>query len=335
VPLRSKSLPLSLATLLLGLALGACTRQASDKQNPSVIATVNGEALSRAEFEQELSRDLPPLENDAAPSPEQIEPMKRALLDTMIERTLLLQAARANNIAVSPEEVDRGVLRITSDYPAENFNEALAQGQLSMAELKQKTSALLTVEKLFHAHVYPRVAVTEEEIRRYFGEHADEFAEPEEVHAAQIVVKGLDEAKRLQAQLKSGQQKFADLAKKYSLSADAKLGGDLGFFPRGVMPPQFDEVAFHLGVGQISDVVVTDYGFHLFKVLEKRPGRKKELSEVRSEVERRLLDEKRRDAQKEYVKALREKAQVQVNEPVLLAVTGKPNRSAASGAAEP
>jgi len=332
LPLEGRGLLLGLGLFFFGLS--ACVRQARDQQDPSTIATVNGEALSRAEFEQDLSRDLPPLENDAAPSPEQIDPMKRALLDMMIERTLLLQAARSSNVTVSPEEVDRGVLRISSDYPAENFNEALAQGQLSMAELKQRTAALLTVEKLFRQQVYPRVAVTEEEIRRHYSEHAVDFSEPEEVHAAQIVVKGLDEAKRLQAQLKSG-QKFADLAKKYSLSADAKVGGDLGFFPRGVMPPQFDEVAFRLGVGQISDVVATDYGFHLFRVLERRAGRKKELSEVRGEVEQRLLDEKRREAQKEYVKVLREKAQVQVNEPVLLAVTGKPNRSAASGAAEP
>jgi len=165
--------------------------------------------------------------------------------------------------------------------------------------------------------------VTEEEIRRYFDEHGTEFQEPEQVHCAQIVVKGLDEIKRIQTQVRAG-KKFADLARRYSLSADAKVGGDLGFFPRGVMPPQFDEVAFKLGVGQVSEVVTTDFGFHLFKVLEKKPPRKFELAEVRAKVEEKLLKDKRALAQAEYLKGLLEKAQVRTNEQSFLAATSRP-----------
>lgn len=322
-PRPSSLRPCWLAALCV-LALG-CPEKKPDKQDPAVIATVNGEIIARSDFEQELSRELQPLES-GNPTPEQTEPMKRALLDSMIERTLLLQAARTHNVTVTSEEVDRGVLRISADYPAERFDEALAQGQLSMAELKQKTAALLTIEKLFQAHVYPRVAVTEDELRRSFTEHEQDFQEPEQVRAAQIVVKDLDEAKRVQAQLKAG-KKFADLARKYSLSADAKVGGDLGFFARGVMPPQFDEVAFKLAPNQISDIVTTEYGFHLFKILEKRPARKKDFSEVRGEVEHRLVKERREQAQNEFLKALKDKAEIRVNEPVLLTVTVKPGRA--------
>lgn len=329
---RSNALRL-VAPIALALGLAACPQQHREKQDPNVVATVNGETLSRADFEQELSRELPSVESDGARSPEQLEPLKRSTLDTLVERALLLQAARSYNITVTPEEVDREVLRVSSDYPAENFNEALAQKQMSMAELKQRTAAQLTIGKLFQGQLYPRVAVTEEEIRHYFEEHSAEFQEPEKVHAAQIVVKELDEAKRLQAQLKAG-KKFADLARKYSLSADAKVGGDLGFFARGEMPPQFDEVAFKLGVNQISDVVTTEYGFHLFKVLEKRPARKVDLAEVRDEVERRLLKDKRAAAEKEFVQALRAKAQVKVNEQVLATVTGHPSPSSSPGAGE-
>src|SRR6266550_3793398 len=171
--------------------------------------------------------------------------MKQTLLQTLTERTVLLQAAKAASIEVSPEEVDRRVLRIKADYPTEGFDDALAQGQISMPDLKRKTASMLAIEKLFATQVYPRVAVTEDEIRRYFDEHTAEFQEPEQVHAAQIVVKDLNDAKKIRDQLSAG-KKFGDLARKYSLSADAKVGGDLGFFPRGVMPPQFDEVAFKL-----------------------------------------------------------------------------------------
>lgn len=300
-----------------------CPEQAAPKQDPQVIATVNGEVVSRADFEKELSRELQGLEGQPSRTPEQIEPYKQALLDTMVTRAVLLQTAQKSGVTVSPEEIDRRVLALASEYPAESFDAALNQGQLSKDELQRNTKNQLIIERLFQEQVYTRVGVTEEAIRRYYDEHADEFQEPEQVHAQQIVVKGLDDAKKLQQQLWAG-KKFSDLARRYSLTPDAKVGGDLGFFARGVMPPQFDEVVFKLAPGSVSEVVSTDYGFHLFKVIEKKPQRKKELSEVRAEIEQKLLAELREKGQAEYVKALKEKAAVKVNDSVLLAVTGRP-----------
>ncbi|HEY0095839.1 MAG TPA: SurA N-terminal domain-containing protein, partial [Archangium sp.] len=243
-----------LAALALAVGLAGCNKKDKEDPDANVVATVNGEVLSRADFEHELGRELASSANESGQhTPEDVEPYKRALLETLISRMVLLQEARTHNVTVSPEEVDRGVLRLSSDYPAGNFNEVLAQGQLSMAELKAREAARLTIEKLFTNHVYTRVAVTEEELRAYYAAHETEFSEPEQVRAAQIVVKGIDDARKVQAQLKSG-KKFADLARKYSLSADAKVGGDLGFFPRGQMPPAFDQVVFYLSPGQVSDV---------------------------------------------------------------------------------
>lgn len=307
----------------LGLALAGCPEQARPALEPTVIATVNGAVVSRTDFERELSRELQAFEGSPPRTPEQIEPYKQTLLQTLVERTLLLQAAREAGIVVSPEEVDRRVLALASEYPAESFDSALAQGQTTRTELTRTTRTQLTIEKLFAAQVYARMAVTEDAIRREFQEKADEFLEPESVHAQQIVVKGLDEAKRLQSQLNAG-KKFSDLARRYSLSPDAKVGGDLGFVARGVMPSQFDEVLFRLSVGQVSDVISTDYGFHLFKVLEKKPPRKKELGEVRSTIEQRLLAQRKEEGQREFVKELRVKADVKVNDQVLLTVTGRP-----------
>ena len=313
---------LAVAPLALLCAGAQCRSEKTSALDDQVVALVNGEIISRDEFEIELARELQSVDPVEPRSPEQIEPYRRALLDTLVDRALLLQAARKANLTASPEEVDRRVLRISSDYSAEGFAEALAQGKLSMPELRRKTAALLVIEKLFEEHVYPRVAVTEEEIRQYFEDHKEKFQLPEQVRAAQIVVRTVDEARRLQQQLRQG-KKFVDLARKYSLSADAKVGGDLGFFPRGVMPPAFDEVAFRLAVGQVSDVVSTDYGYHLFKVLERRPPQRRELGAVRGEVEQKLLEVKRAEAQKIYLAKLRQEGQIVVNEPVLQTLTGK------------
>ncbi|MBX5480622.1 MAG: peptidyl-prolyl cis-trans isomerase [Myxococcaceae bacterium] len=329
-PRRHPSLvPTALTVACAAAALAGCHEKQASAIDGNTVAIVNGELITREEFEKEFQRNLQFVDALDPRAPEQVEPMRRALLDELIDQRLLLQAAAKLNITARPEEVDRRVMRISADYPAEGFNEALVQSQLTQAELKRKTAALLVVEKLFDEHVYPRVAVTEEEIRQYFEEHKDEFSLPERVHAQQIVVKTLDEARRVQQLLRQG-KKFADLARKYSLSADAKVGGDLGFFARGQMPPAFDDVAFRLGVGQVSDVVATEYGFHLFKVLEKKPARQLELTEARREVEAKILELKRAEAQRAYVARLRQEATVTINEPVLQSITGRPQANTPS-----
>lgn len=321
-PFLARTSPLLLALTLGTLGAAGCNKQPVEEPDANVVATVNGEVLGRAEFEQELWRELTSAEAPER-TPEEVEPYKRALLDTLVKRMLLLQQAKQHNLAVTPEEVDRQMLRLSGDYPTDSFSDVLAQGQLSLAELRARESQRLIIEKLFAHHVYARVAVTEEELRAYFAAHEAEFQEPEQVHAAQIVVKGLDEARRVQAQLKAG-KKFADLARRYSLSADAKVGGDLGFFPRGQMPPAFDAVVFNMRPGQISDVVSTEYGYHLFRVIEFKPARKRDLAEVRKVVETRLVKLKQAEAQEAFEKDLRDKAKIWVNESALQAIRGRP-----------
>ena len=142
------------------------------------MATVNGEVIGRADFERELSRESQAMEGAAPRSPEQIEPFKQALLETMVERHVLLQAAREAQVQVSPEEVDRRVLALTSEYPAGTFDTALAQSQTSRTELARRTREQLIVERLLADQVFSRVAVTEEQIRAAYDENPDAWMEP-------------------------------------------------------------------------------------------------------------------------------------------------------------
>jgi peptidyl-prolyl cis-trans isomerase C len=268
------------------------------------------------EFERELALSYEVPEGATSPVPDQLLALKQTILQGLIDRQLLLQDARAKGISVAPELVRSTVARLKAEYQDGRFQEALAQGRLSEPDFEKKTAATLTVERLVDEVVYERVAVTEDELHGYLEAHAAEFQEPEQVHAAQIVVKDVEDARRLKDELQKG-KKFAELARASSLSADARLGGDLGWFPRGVMPPEFDKVAFSLQPGQVSDVVTSEYGFHLFKVLDRRPAHKKELAQVRREVERRLLRDKKEKAQAAYVKELREHASIRINDAAL------------------
>ena len=102
------------------------------------------------------------------------------------------------------------------------------------------------------------------------------------------------------------------------------MGGDLGFFTKGLLPPAFDEAMFRLAPGSTSEVVSTEYGYHLFRVLEKKPARKRELVEVRASIEQRLLSRLRTEAQRQYTEGLKAKADVKVNGDSLQAATGRP-----------
>jgi peptidyl-prolyl cis-trans isomerase C/foldase protein PrsA len=301
----------------LALLLNSCAREGKVPAEGAYVAEVNGELISRQEFERELRQEAGGSQAFEALSASALEVLRREVLRTMIDRTLLLRAAQQMNVFVSPQELERELLRLRSDYPSDGFERALAEGQLSLAELKRKTGALLAIEKLFQQQVYSRVAVTEDEVRRYYEEHPGEFEQPEQVRAAQIVVKTMDEASQIQRQLRSGHT-FAELARKHSLSPDAKLGGDLGFFPRGRMPPQFDEVAFKLPINQVSDIVSTPYGFHLFKILAKKQTSRRPLREAHGQIEQRLLADKRERAQTDFIEGLRSKANIKVKPAAML-----------------
>ncbi len=167
----------------------------------------------------------------------------------------------------------------------------------------------LSYLRLSLADIAKQVEVTEEEIESYYRDHQDLYGVPEQRRVAHILiaVEGEDEeaarkkAEEVYAKLKSGED-FAALAKEYSDDpGSASQGGDLGYIEKGVLDPEFDEVAFSLGQGEVSEPVRTAFGYHIIRVEEIKPGHIKPLDEVRSEVERELRIEK---AQKRYLDEL-------------------------------
>lgn len=314
-------LPLGLA-LIAGLS--ACPKEETDPLGSDVVALVNGEPLTGEMVLKELSTS-----EVHAPTQPQLAPLKRAVLDSLIERMLLLQEARKLEISVPEDEVERRLLRMAADYPDDQFAGELGRSAMTRADLKRKTRERMRIERLFVTHVYPRVAVTESQLREAYEARAETLKTPEQVRMHQIVVKELDEAERLRRRLRAGES-FGDLARRYSLSADAKVGGDLGFFPRGQMPPVFEEWAFKLAVGQTSEVVESEYGFHLFRVVERRSASQPSFAEARVELERQLVHERRQDAERAWVKELEDAATIEIDEALLQSLQpsgpGRPER---------
>ena len=168
---------------------------------------------------------------------------------------------------------------------------------------KFKKHALMkvTIDKILE-----KVVVTDEEARKFYDENQVQFAQPEQVHARHILVNDDTEMEKVLADLKAG-EKFEDVAAKRSTCPSKDSGGDLGFFGKGQMVPEFEKVAFETEVGKISDPVKTQFGVHVIKIEEKNPESTVPFEEVVDQIKPYLLNQKRSETYQEELKVLKEK----------------------------
>ncbi|HEU4383106.1 MAG TPA: peptidyl-prolyl cis-trans isomerase [Anaeromyxobacteraceae bacterium] len=304
---------------LVALAASGC-RCGEDKSRgrppPPSVAMVNGEPVSTAAFQRELQHARSESGEGQAP----LDLLRQRVLEEMVSRALLLQQARARGVTVEQEQVERAFLGVRSEYPGTHFDDLLAQQRLSAAELKQRLREQLTLEKLFQDEVFPQVRVEEPEVQRYYGEHEGEFDQPERVRVLQVVVKTREEALKVRDEIRRAPQKFGDVARRASISPEGKNGGDLGYFGRDAGMPEVFDACFRLPLNAVSDVVPSPYGFHVFKVVDRKPASRRTLPQARAEIFQKLLRERRARAQEDYLAGLRARAQIRVDETALAAV---------------
>ncbi|MBI2982267.1 MAG: peptidyl-prolyl cis-trans isomerase, partial [Deltaproteobacteria bacterium] len=139
------------------------------------------------------------------------------------------------------------------------------------------------------------------------------YQQPELSHCRQIVSSSRDKAEKILGLLKNGEN-FAALAKKFSESPDRERGGDLGFVARGDLPPILDEACFRFHPGQTSGVVTSAYGFHLFRVIERKPPRTLTLEEARSGVEAAWREQNRKEILEKWMGELHQRSKIEIKE---------------------
>ena len=279
----------------------------------SILVMINDEAITLSNFEKafEETQSQAAFEMEGAA----LKSFKRELLDQLIDHRLFVAEATRLKISVEPPEIEEAVEQVQGDYSPEDFQRLLQSNTIGFEEWKENLKRDLLVRKLIHQMMSGPSEVTEKEIEDYYKMHRKDFERKEAVRARQILVATEDKARQIQKLLNSGQD-FGEIAKAHSLSPDKDQGGDLGFFSRGEMPEEFD-VVFTLKVGQLSSIVRSPYGHHLFRLEERRPGRTLPLVEASEQI-RDLLGQSKREAQfKEWAAGLRQKAKIQINDRLL------------------
>jgi parvulin-like peptidyl-prolyl isomerase len=309
-------LPLTIAALALAAGCGRCGGSREAAQATRAVAVVNGEPIPA----DVLAREVRDARAGGAAGEGQGEVLRRRVLDELVDRALLLQEARARSIVVGQDQVERAFLRIRAEYPGTHFDDLLAQERLSQTQLKARLKEQLAIERLFEDEVFPRLSVVDAEIERYYADHVADFQEPERVRVLQVVVATRDEAQQLRDKLRRNPQTFADVARKSSIGPEGKNGGDLGYIGRGAGFPEVFDACFTMPLNVVSDVVPSPYGFHIFKVLDRKGAQRRTLDQAKGTIAEKLSREKRARAQEEYLKSLRQRAKIQVDEKALAAV---------------
>ncbi len=292
--------------LLLSL-LTACSRQ-EEVTSPTLLR-VDGRELSLEQFRQEFSRSQPPGQKL---SEEERQEMERAFLAQVIDRELALSEADRLGIDISPAELELAIHETSSEYPAGTFENALRERGTNLKDWSEELRRNLLMEKIIAEAVYSRVSVSDDEISAYFAQNKVEFDRPDQVRARQIVVANEDEGQKVLGLLRQGEP-FADVAGQFSMSPDAEQGGDLGFFARGEMPAEFDAVVFKLTPGLLSDLVKSEYGYHVFLVEERRKAHRLSLDEASDDIRQHLTNVKEASAYLQWLQDLRIRASIEMS----------------------
>ena len=292
-------------------------------QIPDVLAHVNGEDVTKAD----LDRAVQALEARAGgPVPaEQRDQVVRGVLDQLIGYKVLVQETRARKVAVPDADVDARIGQIRGQFPSEaEFTQMLTQRNLTLEQVKSDARQDMAIAKLIEDEIALKVAVKPEQVTDFYAKNPDQFKQGESVRASHILIsvpKGADAAAKAQARDKAeqvlkevkGGGDFAALAKQHSADpGSAAKGGDLGFFQQGQMVGPFNDAAFSLAPGAISDLVETDFGFHIIKVAEKKEGRTIPLEEVRPQVEQYLERLNRQEQTETFVNGLKAKGKIEI-----------------------
>ncbi|MFW5796011.1 MAG: peptidylprolyl isomerase [Alkalispirochaeta sp.] len=289
------------------------------------VARVNGQLLPRSEFDQVLASNIARFEaqNQQAFDPQYRPQLERQVLDSLITRELLEQEAARLGVEVSDEQVDETLGQFKGQFPNESaYQMALEQEGFTEDEFLGELRRQMVIEEVIRTRAYDEVAVTEEQMRSFYDDNPQYFEISDQVEARHIILttEGITDEETLaekRAEIEEIRQEivdgadFAAVARERSEGPSASDGGELGRFGRGQMVPEFEEAAFALEPGEISDVVETEFGYHILQVTDKVSGRTETFEEAQDNIETFLLEQERNVAVQHYLADLKEEAEIE------------------------
>ncbi len=305
--------------LLIFIAFLTFLSSAQAKVVEGIVAVVNNEVITLSELEDFLAPGR--AQGEGADVNIGSEATRRRALEQLIERKLLLNEAKDKDIEISERRIDRRIEEIKKRFASEDeFHQALRKESLTEMKLRKKIEEDLMIGVLIDREVRSKIRVGGEEIRKFYEENKKTFKESGEVELSHIFIKVNEEqgwreserkGKDLLKRLREGAD-FSLLAEEYSHGSNALKGGKLGFLTLGELSPEFEKAVSMLKVGEVSDLIKMDDGFHIIKLEGRKAARQMELSEVKDRIEALIFAGKAEKRYRKWIGELKQNAYVEI-----------------------
>ena len=313
---KTKFLYLAVYLFFLCCACGA-RAEVLDK----IVVIVNDDVITQSEVDKIL---LPLYEQyrnlyGASELAEKIGAARRGVIERLISDRILLGEAKKRKIEVGDAEIEAKVRELRNRFSSEEeFKAAMIQEGLRLNELEKRFRERLTIEKFVNSAVMGKISVSPTEILEYYKSHKPEFKNPLKVKLKAILIKISEDRPRDEAlkvaqkalyRLKEGGD-FGLLAKQYSDGPYSDKGGDMAWVEKGQLIARMDALVFDMQVGEISGILETELGFHLFRVEDRVEESEKSFAEEKEEIEQFLISGKRQVKLGQLVAGLKENAYI-------------------------
>lgn len=311
------NLPMMLALLAIAYA--------AEAQLSPYAATVNGEGIPWAFLQAQVDHlvNQRGLGSGGMTQPGKYKQIQKEVLDQLIVQELLWQEAQRRDFVVSDADVDEQLEKMKSGFDSEMaFQFKIKEGGFTEETYREDIRQQRSARRMVSEGMLPTIEISDAEIRTFYTANLDKMTMPEQVRARHILAafKTKDEEARtlaqekiteLQKALEAGGN-FAALALEHSDGPSATKGGDLGYFGRGQMVPPFEEAAFSLQPGEISNVVETQFGFHIIKVEDRRGGETVPVEEAADKIRAHLTQQRLQSEVETLVTTLRNEGDVEI-----------------------
>jgi peptidyl-prolyl cis-trans isomerase C len=276
--------------------------RAKTESNP-VILWVGEKGYTRSDLERFFESRLNELRGADVS-----DDVKSALLDSFIEEKLLLYKAEELKIKPGAKAMESMRNRLAASGGGSSSD------LMRDKDLERSIAESLMVQEYLRNQVFKGLTVTPEECDAHYKEHLQDFVRNDIVRVREILVDNLDQAHKIQDLLRANRNRnFKDLARQFSKAPTASDGGELGSFQRGELPEEFEKAVFSLAPGTVSQIVRTQYGYHIFYLEEKALAHQQKYSEVEDQIQEKLLMQRQREALAKELAALESQIKVQLD----------------------
>lgn len=282
------------------------------QQAGNIIAQVNGVGINYQQWHNVFMNFVSQYDSQTLSgiSDELLASIKNSITEQLINSTLLYQYAEKEKIDIPASRINDEIEQIKSSFGSEqDFNNALRRNNLTLNQLKESLKNQYMVDQAIH-NEYAQITISDEEIAQYYEEYESFFFQPEKRKISHILVEDKEEAELLLNQLNDGIIDFETTAKEKSICPSAEKNGDLGYISRGQMVPEFEEASFSLEAGNLSDIVKTEFGYHIIKCYDTQEEKQLSLEEAGDNIKSILTSQKQNERIDELIAQLREDADI-------------------------